>query len=281
MLKKNEHLKPVLKWVGGKRQLLQEIGRRFPAGHGLYVEPFVGGGAVLLNRQPEHALISDRNEELINVYRVIRDTPDELTDALRVHEKKNAERGSEWYYAVRSLDRSPEFRTLTAVQRAARIIYLNKTCFNGLFRVNAAGQLNVPYGRYRHPNIVNAEGIAALHAYLHEAHVEIRCGDFADALRGLPQDAFVYLDPPYMPLSATSAFTGYAQGGFGYEEQVRLREACVRLRRAGIRFLESNSDCPAVRELYRDFRVETVEARRSVNSRADRRGAVKEVLISF
>ena len=278
-LRKNKLLKPVLKWVGGKRQLVDEIEKRLPKG-GLYVEPFVGGGAILLNRQPQLARINDFNDELINVYKVIKDNPDKLLSVLKIHEKKNEEQGSEWYYEVRSRDREPEFKNMNDVDRAARIIYLNKTCFNGMFRVNSAGQLNVPYGRYKHPNIVNEIGIRALSNYLNESKIEIMCGDFADALIGLPKDAIVYLDPPYMPINETSSFTGYTQGGFGYDEQVRLRDECVKLREAGIFFLESNSDCPEIRDLYDGFKIETVSAKRSINSRGDRRGAVKEVLIS-
>lgn len=279
-MKKNKLLKPIVKWVGGKRQLLDEIRPRIPKKMSLYVEPFVGGAAVILDQQPERARVNDFNEELINVYRVVRDEPDALLKQLEVHEKKNAEQGSEWFYHVRGVDRTARFDALSDVERAARILYLNKTCFNGLFRVNSAGQLNVPYGNYKHPNIVNESGIRALSTYLNAADVELMTGDFADALVGLPQDAFVYLDPPYMPITATSAFTGYTQGGFSYSEQVRLRDECVKLRDAGIQFLESNSDCEAIRELYDGFRIESVTAKRAINSRGDRRGPVGEVLIS-
>ena len=197
-----------------------------------------------------------------------------------MHEEKNEQLGSEWFYHVRGLDRESNFDELSNVEKAARIIYLNKTCFNGLFRVNSAGQLNVPYGRYKHPNIVNEVGIRALHKYFSEADIDMRQGDFAECLKDLPKGAFVYLDPPYMPITATSAFTGYTQEGFGYDEQVRLRDECIKLREQGIHFLQSNSDCEEIRELYKDFKIETVAAKRSINSRGDRRGAVKEVLIS-
>ena len=241
-MKKNKLLKPIVKWAGGKRQLLGELCSRIPSDASLYVEPFVGGGAVLLDKQPEHARINDFNEELVNVYRVVRDDPEALLEALRIHEQKNDELRSEYYYTIRGLDRTDAYDTLSAIERAARIIYLNKTCFNGLFRVNSAGQLNVPYGRYKHPNIVNEVGIRALHAYLTEADVDIRCGDYANALQGLPQGSFVYLDPPYMPITATSAFTGYTQGGFGYDEQERLRDGPKSnepvLRAGYIRFLQ-------------------------------------------
>lgn len=279
-MKKNKLVKPILKWVGGKRQLLDEIEQRLPKGISYYVEPFVGGGAVLFDKQPQHARINDYNEELINVYMVVRDNPDELIEELAVHEEKNEQLGSEWFYHVRGLDREPGFDELSSVEKAARIIYLNKTCFNGLFRVNSAGQLNAPYGRYKHPNIVNKVGINALHKYFSKADIDMRQGDFAESLKDLPKGAFVYLDPPYMPITATSAFTGYTQDGFGYDEQVRLRDECIKLREQGIHFLQSNSDCEEIRKLYKNFTIETVEAKRSINSRGDRRGAVKEVLIS-
>lgn len=279
-MRKNKLVKPVLKWVGGKRQLLDEIDQRLPKKISYYVEPFIGGGAVLFDKQPQHARINDYNEELINVYRVVKDNPNELIKELAVHEEKNEQLGSEWFYHVRGLDRESNFDELSNVEKAARIIYLNKTCFNGLFRVNSAGQLNVPYGRYKHPNIVNEVGIRALHKYFSEADIDMRQGDFAECLKDLPKGAFVYLDPPYMPITATSAFTGYTQEGFGYDEQVRLRDECIKLREQGIHFLQSNSDCEEIRELYKDFKIETVAAKRSINSRGDRRGAVKEVLIS-
>lgn len=276
MSKRNPLLKPVLKWVGGKRQLLADIAPLVPASPTLYVEPFIGGAAVLLDRQPVHARINDFNEELVNVYRVIRDDADGILELLREHETANT---SEHYYEVRALDREPSFAKLTDTERAARIVYLNKTCFNGLFRVNSQGQINVPYGRYKHPNIVNEPGVRALSAYL-QGDIEIMCGDYADALKDLPKGSFVYLDPPYMPVSATSAFTGYTQGGFDYDEQVRLRDECAKLREQGIAFVQSNSDCEAIRELYDGFKIKTVKAKRAINSKGDRRGLVNEVLIS-
>lgn len=277
MTRKNPLLKPILKWVGGKRQLLDEIMPLIPASMSLYVEPFVGGGAVFLSEQPEHARINDFNSELINVYTVVRDRPDSLIEKLKEHSRLNT---SEHYYEVRGLDREDGFSNVDPITRAARIIYLNKTCFNGLYRVNSAGQINSPYGRYKNPNIVNEAGIRALSKFLN-GDVEIMAGDYAKALENLPSGAFVYLDPPYMPLSQTSAFTGYTEGGFDYEQQIRLRDECLKLKERGIRFVESNSDCQEIRDLYEgeEFEIRTVQAKRSINSRGDRRGAVNEVLI--
>lgn len=269
-------LKPIVKWVGGKRQLLKEIVPLVPVSPSVYVEPFVGGGALLFDIQPEKARINDSNKELINVYRVVRDHPYDLLELLRGHEAVNSK---EHYYEVRALDREPSFVSLSNAERAARIIYLNKTGFNGMFRVNSQGQINVPYGRYKKPNIVNEKGILALSAYL-KKDIDIQCGDYAETLKELEKGAFVYLDPPYMPVSATSTFTGYTESGFSYNEQVRLRNECIKLRAKGIDFLQSNSDCAIIRELYADFTIKTVQAKRAINSKGNGRGTVNEVLIS-
>lgn len=276
MTNSNAVLKPVLKWVGGKRQLLPQISPLIPEDISLYVEPFIGGGAVLLNQHPAHARINDYNAELINVYEVVRDNPQELIDLLRGHAEHNS---NEYYYEIRALDRQEGYDQLTATERAARIIYLNKTGYNGLFRVNSHGQLNVPYGRYKNPDIVQEPSIIALSNYFRTNEIEMMQGDYAQALHDLPQGAFVYLDPPYMPISATSSFTGYTGGGFDYQEQVRLHNECIKLRDQGISFLQSNSDCEAIRDLYSDFTIRTVKAKRAINSKSSGRGAINEVLI--
>ena len=267
-------LKPVLKWVGGKRQLLDQILPLIPESS-TYVEPFVGGGAVLLAKQPENAIINDYNSELINVYECVRDHTDELLDLLHSHAEKNS---SDYFYSIRAQDREANFKERSPVQRAARIIYLNKTCFNGLYRVNSAGQFNSPYGRYNNPAIENRPAIRALAKYL-SGNIKILCGDYELALQNLDKDSFVYLDPPYMPISSSASFTGYTEGGFDYNEQLRLKNNCDKLASQGIKFLESNSDCEEIRELYKDYKIISVSANRSINSRADRRGAIKEVLI--
>lgn len=275
MTSKNALLKPVLKWAGGKRQLLDAILPLLPTSPKVYVEPFLGGAAVLLGKQPKHAIVNDCNVELINVYRVIKDSPDDLVALLHEHSEKNC---SDYYYEIRGLDRTDAFNSMDSVARAARIIYLNKTCFNGLYRVNSLGQVNSPYGRYKNPNIINEVGIRALSRYL-QGDIDIRCGDYAKCLTGLPKGAFVYLDPPYMPLNATSSFTGYTEGGFSYDEQVRLRNECLVLREKGIHFLQSNSDCDEIRSLYDGFEIMTIQAKRSINSKGTGRGTINEVLI--
>lgn len=272
-------MKPIVKWAGGKRQLLEQLSPSIPLSC-LYVEPFVGGGAVWLHAHPQHAIINDSNPELINVYKVVRDSPDELIALLREHEAADS---SKHFYEVRAWDRDPSvFAKLSSVERAARTVYLNKTCYGGIWRVNKKGQMNTAYNpRRRQRYIVNETSIRALHDYLAGNDIDIRCGDYADTLAELPEDSFVYLDPPYMPAGKTESFTRYTADCFDYKEQVRLRDWCVRLRAKGIPFIESNSDTPAVRELYKDFIIRTIPARRSINSHSGKRGPVSEVLITW
>lgn len=289
--KRNPLLKPVLKWVGGKRQLLDAIMPYIDKNCSTYVEPFIGGAAVLLELQPKKAIINDYNEELINVYNVIKKNPSELLEELRIHELNNT---SDYFYKIRGLDRTEEFSSLSSIKKAARIIYLNKTCFNGLYRVNAAGQFNAPYGRYKNPDIANEATINALSKYLNNNDIRIKQGDYKQALKGLRKGAFVYLDPPYMPISSSSAFTGYTDGGFTYEQQLELRDECIKLHKRGIKFVQSNSWCEAIQVLYglgpnntsildsdgnEIFKYILVKAKRSINSKGDKRGEIDEVLI--
>lgn len=216
---------PVLKWVGGKRQLLPEINKRIPKGFKTYYEPFLGGGAVLFELQPKKAVVNDLNSELINVYETIKTYPYEL-----VEELKKFANDEETYYSIRNLDRDKDkFKEMTAIEKAARIIYLNKTCFNGLYRVNSAGEFNSPFGRYKNPNIVNEKTIYAVSKYFNDAEITFKNGDFEECVKDISKGAFVYLDPPYDPVSKTSNFTGYNQGGFGDKEQIRIKEMCDEL----------------------------------------------------
>ncbi len=274
---KNILVTPFLKWVGGKRQLLTEIQEQLPRqiSRYRYIEPFIGGGAVFFSLQPKHAIINDYNTELINAYRVIRENPEALIEDLTHHENT-----SEYYYNLRNLDRDAEaFEGLTEIQRASRVIYLNKTCYNGLYRVNNAGEFNVPYGGYKNPNIVNDPVIRAISRYLNKEDIRILNGDYTEALAEADRRSFVYFDPPYHPISQGSSFTGYIQGGWNEEEQIRLRDVCNELTQARIKFLLSNSDCPFIRQIYDGYEIITVQAIRAINSDATKRGAVNEVLI--
>lgn len=271
-------ISPIVKWVGGKRQLLADIMPLIDRNCSTYVEPFIGGGAVFFELQPKKAIINDYNSELINVYTTVRDFPGQLIKKLEEHKNKNSE---EYFYELRALDRKSEYTSMSRVEKAARIVYLNKTCYNGLYRVNAAGQFNSPYGKYKNPNIVNATTIKAMSKYLQNPQITIKEGDYRDALKGLRKGAFVYLDPPYMPISSSSSFTGYTENGFSYEQQVELKKECDKLREKGIAFLQSNSDCQEIRELYKEYDIKTVQAKRTINSNANKRGEISEVLIYY
>lgn len=272
---KNKLAAPVVKWVGGKRQLLDEITPRLPKRIAFYCEPFLGGGAVLFSLQPKNAIVNDLNADLILVYEVIRDNVEPLIAALEQHENT-----PEYFYNIRDLDRDKDaYREMSSIERASRIIYLNKTCYNGLFRVNAAGEFNSPFGHYKNPNIVNAPVLRAVSKYLTANNIQLFHMDFEEVLRQVPRGGFVYLDPPYDPVSDTASFTGYNRGGFGREEQERLKRCCDELTERRVRFLLSNSATSFIRELYAGYTVEIVHAKRAINSDASKRGAVEEVLI--
>lgn len=274
-MKKNNLVTPVLKWVGGKRQLLDTLRPLLPKTISKYCEPFIGGGAMLFDLQPKKALVNDINSDLILVYTVIRDSVDELIQRL-----ERFENTSEAFYAVRDWDRDHErYEALSDVERAARIIYLNKTCYNGLYRVNNAGEFNSPFGNYKNPNIVNAPVLRAVNAYFNAAEITFSTVDYAELLQNVRRGTFVYLDPPYDPVSDTSSFTGYARGGFTRDDQIRLRECCDELNRRGVRFMLSNSATDFIREQYAAYNITTVQAKRAINSVASKRGDVDEVVV--
>lgn len=268
-------LKPILKWVGGKRQLLPKLLPLVPEFEH-YCEPFAGGASMLFSLHPKCATINDCNHELINVYEVVRDDVDGLIEDLKKHENT-----PEYFYMMREKDRDERiYSQLSPLERASRIIYLNKTCFNGLYRVNAAGQLNAPFGRYKNPNIVNEKGLRAVSEYFNSADVTIKQGDYTDALKDLPENSFVYLDPPYDPVSVTASFTGYTSGGFDRSEQIRLRKCCDDLHSRGIKFMLSNSATGFIKDEYHKYHIETVKATRAINSDGAKRGAVDEVVVT-
>ncbi|WP_066636056.1 DNA adenine methylase [Desulfolucanica intricata] len=271
----NMSIAPIVKWVGGKRQLIHEIEKYIPQKYSTYYEPFFGGGAVLLHLLPTKAVVNDINEELINMYQVIKDNVEALIEDLGRHENS-----ADYFYKIRALDRDNKlYKSLTSVQRASRIIYLNKTCYNGLFRVNRDGKFNTPFGRYKNPNIVNAITLKAISTYFNKNNITFRCGDFEAALNDVEKESFVYLDPPYDPVSDSASFTAYNRGGFDREEQKRLKFLCDKLNNKGIKFLLSNSATDFIKELYKDYKIKIVKAKRAVNSKGDKRGEVNEVLI--
>ncbi|RIU93314.1 DNA adenine methylase [Oceanobacillus picturae] len=279
-LERNVLLQPYLKWAGGKRQLLPEIRKYLPKKYNTYYEPFVGAGAVLFDLQPSRLVINDVNIELINTYKIIKskDGVEALINLLKEH---NSQHSKEYFYMIRDEDRKDDYKNKSDVEKAARLIYLNKTCFNGLFRVNSQGQFNVPFGNYKNPKIVNDIVIKAVHKYLNSADSFITNQDFEEVLKTAKKGDFIYLDPPYDPVSDTSSFTGYSLNGFSKEDQLRLRDMCVELDKRGCKFLLSNSATPFIKDIYNEkgFNIKTVSAKRNINSVASKRGKIDEVLV--
>ncbi len=273
--------RPIVKWAGGKTRLLPELLARVPTTMKTYAEPFAGGAALFFALASERASAArdartfkrarlfDRNEDLVACYRAVRDDVERLIDALGGYRYDQ-----EQFYAVREIDPSG----LSDVERGARLIFLNRTCYNGLWRVNSRGQFNVPFGRYKKPRILDAEGLRAASALL--AGVEIEVGDFMKATRGLGAGDFVYFDPPYVPVSATADFTAYASGGFSEEDQRRLVAEVHALKERGAMVVLSNADTEATRALYSEFCVHVVRAPRAINSDPKKRGDASELLVT-
>lgn len=272
--------KPFVKWAGGKRALLPELLRLMPNSFNNYFEPFVGGGALFFELskrgllQGKKVYLFDANAELVNTYQTVKKHPKKLLKQLREFEAKHSE---EFYYSVRSMDREPDFKSLPAEVRAARFIYLNKTCFNGLWRVNSKGQHNVPMGRYKNPAIHDEETIMAASYALQNA--EIQNADFAEVLKLADKGDFVYFDPPYYPLTPTSSFTAYHENVFLDEEQKRLYGVFKELADRGVSVMHSNSDTEFIKELYKGYDIEFVEVNRFINSKSSGRGKIREVII--
>ncbi len=264
----HERATPFLKWVGGKTSLLPELLKHVPSRLRRYHEPFVGGGALFFAVGPQRAILSDCNEELVHTYLQVRDGAGAVLDALARHVYQR-----DHYQQVRAL----EPRSLEPAERAARFIYLNKTCFNGLWRVNRAGRFNVPIGRYKAPRFCDPSTLWRASQAL--KGVQVIHQPFEAALQRTSPGDFVYLDPPYDPVSPTASFASYTKDGFDWGDQQRLADECARLNRRGVRFLLSNSATPRIRELYKAFEQRTVRAPRHINSKADGRGHVDELLV--
>lgn len=266
---------PVLKWAGGKKQLLPQILPRLPDRMRTYYEPFIGGGAVFFAlahaRRFDRAVISDKNLELVNLYTVVRDDVEDLLQCLEPHADKATD--SDWFYHVRSWAPTE----LEPAERAARLVYLNRTCFNGLYRVNRKGDFNVPFGRYKNPRVRDEPRLRAASEALQR--VEIRGADFAEVAASARKGDGVYFDPPYVPVSATASFHAYHREAFGPAEHKRLVDVFRRCWRRGVVSVLSNSDCEMTRELYSALDVEVVRATRAINSAKDKRGRVNELLV--
>jgi len=263
---------PIVKWVGGKRQLMFELLKNMPKNYNRYFEPFIGGGALFFELQPYNAYISDMNEELINLYQVVRDNVDELIADLQKHDISK-----EYFMEIRNIDRTNEYEYWSGVQKASRFIYLNRTCFNGMYRVNSQGQFNVPFGHYKNPRILDENNLINCSNLLQKT--EIKHADFSEILKKVKKGDFVYFDPPYVPLNETSSFTSYTKDGFDLDMQLSLREVCDELDSMGVKFLLSNSDTKLVNELYENYNIKKVFASRQINANADGRGKITEVLV--
>ncbi|CAM3186345.1 DNA adenine methylase [Leuconostoc rapi] len=271
-------LRPFIKWVGGKRQLLPELAKYVPEHFGTYFEPFLGGGAFLLALSPENAVINDFNSELVISWMIVRDKPEELLKQLKQHQLNHSKA---YYLHLREADRDGRLENMTLVQRAARFIYMNKTGFNGLWRVNKKGQNNVPFGSYKNPNIADNDTIKTVSRYLNDVNIIITNGDFEKMIETAQTGDFVYFDPPYIPMSATSSFTAYSSD-FGYDQQVRLRDVFVKLHQKGVHVMLSNSDVPLIEELYGRIEgivIEHVSVSRTVGAMASSRKKVGEVIV--
>jgi DNA adenine methylase len=261
--------KPFVKWAGGKGQLLPELVSRMPDFNGTYFEPFVGGGALFFFLRPKKAVIQDSNEELIHCFKIVR----EQTDGL-IEELSKLKYSEEDYYRIRDLD--PD--ALEPVYRAARTIYLNRTGFNGLYRVNKSGKFNVPMGRYTNPMICDEKNLRACALAL--KHTNILAEPFETVLSRAKSGDFVYFDPPYVPVSKTANFTAYQGGGFSTNDQERLASTFITLTDKGVYAMLSNADVPWTREAYKAFRIHSVQAKRRVNSNAAARGPVGELIVT-
>jgi len=271
---------PFVKWVGGKRGLLKQILPLFPKKFNDYYEPFVGGGAVFFELfskgilKNKKVILSDINEELVNTYNIIKNNPFELIAKL---EKYKEQHSKEFYYQIRELDRKEDYKNLSNLERATRFIYLNKTCFNGLYRVNKKGYFNTPIGSYKNPNIVDRNVILSASEALQ--NVIIKHQSFKEILKEVKKDDLVYFDPPYYPLNDTSNFTSYDSNCFLEDEQFELFEVFDKLSDRGVKVVQSNSDTKFIKDLYKDYDIKIVNANRFINSKSSGRGKITEVVI--
>jgi DNA adenine methylase len=267
---KQTYPRPFLKWAGGKTRLISQYKDYFPQHYQTYYEPFLGGGAVFFYLQPSKAVLTDINADLILTYRCVRDDLEDLITSLQAHKQRH---NSDYYYDVRNS------YTGTDLEKAARFIYLNKTCFNGLYRVNSQGKFNVPVGKYKNPGICQEEILKLASESLKK--VEIKQASFEKVLNyATGSNDFVYFDPPYYPLNKTSNFTAYSNFCFDENQQIKLRDIFIKLADKGVKVMLSNSDCPFIRDLYSDFNIHTISAARSINSNAQKRGKITEVLVT-
>jgi DNA adenine methylase len=271
--------KPFVKWAGGKRQLIPILNDNLPKSMGTYYEPFLGGGALLFHilseRNGQKCGVSDLNSDLVLTYTTIRDKANDLIHSLKNHSKNYQKDSKSYYYAIR------ESNPRSAVEKTSRLLFLNRTCFNGLYRVNSKGKFNVPLGKYTNPNIVNEENIRSVSHVLQSSKVSIKCRDFESVLNDAKKGDLVYFDPPYQPVSDTANFTSYTHKSFTITDLKRLANLCLDLDSKGCKVLLSNSDSQEVAEMFTDkqWKIKKIEANRSINSNSKKRTGHFELLI--
>ena len=270
--------KPFVKWAGGKRQIIDKLKRYVPDEFNTYYEPFIGGGALLFELSPRRAVINDSNDELMNVYSVLCDEEKfkKMCSVLNHYEKEHCE---EFYYDIRNKDRNKNaYKRLSDYTRAARTIYLNKACFNGLYRVNSKNEFNVPFGKKERVNTYDGGNLITVSNYLTMNDVEILSVDFEESVKDAKKGDFIYFDPPYD--SETSTFNSYTEDGFGKDEQIRLAKVFKELDSRGCYVMLSNHNTSLINDLYKNFNIHVIEAKRNINSNGKKRGKVKEVIIT-
>ena len=270
--------KPFVKWAGGKRQIIDKLKRYVPDEFDTYYEPFIGGGALLFELSPRRAVINDSNEELMNVYSVLCDEEKfkKMCSVLNHYEKEHCE---EFYYDIRNKDRNKNaYKRLSDYTKAARTIYLNKACFNGLYRVNSKNEFNVPFGKKERVNTYDGGNLITVSNYLTMNDVEILSVDFEQSVKNAKKGDFIYFDPPYD--SETSTFNSYTEDGFGKDEQIRLAKVFKELDSRGCYVMLSNHNTSLINDLYKNFNIHVIEAKRNINSNGKKRGKVKEVIIT-
>ena len=270
--------KPFVKWAGGKRQIIDKLKEYIPSEFNTYYEPFIGGGALLFELSPKKAVINDSNKELINVYKVLCNE-EKFTKLCRVLNSHETNHSEEYYYEIRNKDRNKKtYDRLSDYTKAARTIYLNKACFNGLYRVNSNNEFNVPFGKKLKVNTYEGSNLITVSNYLTMNDIKILSVDFEEAVKNAKCGDFVYFDPPYD--SDTSTFNSYTENGFGKEEQIRLANVFKELDEKGVYVMLSNHNTTLVNELYKDYHIHIIEAKRNINANGKKRGKVEEVIIT-
>ena len=276
---KKLNIHPFVKWAGGKTQLLSTINEYLPKQINRYFEPFIGGGALLFNIQPKEAFVNDSNTDLMETFKCFKNNKlfKELKERLIEHENNHSE---DYYLKIRGLDRETNYNDLPITEKAARLIYLNKACFNGLYRVNSNGFFNVPSGKKEKVNCFDRKNFEDLHAYFMNSNIHISNVDFEEVVKDAKQGDFVYFDPPYDTWEEKASFTSYSKDNFNKEDQARLAKVFAELSNKGVYVMLSNHNTKYIRELYKDFNIRVVNAKRMINSNGTGRGNVEEVIIT-